>query len=62
MSRRLGWSDGLIAAVDETLRTLERVRLTQVYSVARQGAAAADSVLLALEDGTPWAIRGERMM
>jgi hypothetical protein len=45
---------------DETLRTLERVRLTQVYSVVRQGSAAADSVLLALEDGTPWAIRGER--
>jgi hypothetical protein len=45
---------------DELMRTLDRVRLTQVYAVRPQGQSTADSVLLALADGTPWAIRGER--
>jgi Aerotolerance regulator N-terminal len=45
---------------DELLQTLDRVRLTQVYTLTKEGAAPADSVLLALSDGTPWAVRGER--
>lgn len=45
---------------DELLRTLESVRLLEVYQLRREGdagAAPADSVLLRLQDGAPWAVR-----
>jgi hypothetical protein len=45
---------------DELLQTLDRVRLTEVYPLENEGSAPGDSVLLALSDGTPWAVRGER--
>jgi hypothetical protein len=45
---------------DELLTTLESVRLTQVYSLRRDGAATTDTMLLALSEGAPWAIRGDR--
>lgn len=44
---------------DELARPLERVRLTQVYPLARQG-GAVDTVLLRLREGLDWAVRGER--
>lgn len=43
---------------DELLRSLAEVRVRTVYRLRPQGPAAADSVLLRLSDGEPWAIRG----
>ncbi len=45
---------------DDLSRTFERVRLTQVYPLRRQGASAGDTVLLRLREGLDWAVRGER--
>ncbi|MGH7505144.1 MAG: hypothetical protein ACRELX_05820, partial [Longimicrobiales bacterium] len=48
------------AETDDVLRTLERVRLTQVFPLRARTQAPTDSILLTLADGTPWAVRGER--
>ena len=50
----------IASEADEALRTLEHVRLTVVYPIRPQGNAPGDSVLLALTDGSPWAVLGER--
>jgi Aerotolerance regulator N-terminal len=53
-------SFGLHDEPDPTLRSLQDVRLSLVYRIEPEGSATADSVLLRLSDGTPWAIRGTR--
>lgn len=45
-------------SADGTLQTLQRVRLTEVYGLRPEGNGAADSALLRLADGSPWAVRG----
>lgn len=55
-----GESRFALDAGDELLRPLERVRLTQVYTLRPQGVTANDTVLLRLEDGAAWAVRGQR--
>jgi hypothetical protein len=45
---------------DALVRALANVRLRQVFPIEPSGAAAVDSVLLRLSDGTPWAVRGAR--
>jgi hypothetical protein len=47
------------SGTDPLLRALENTRLRQVYPLAAVGAATGDT-LLQLDDGTPWAVRGER--
>jgi hypothetical protein len=51
-----------LAAADDDplLRAFDAVRLRQVYPLIREDAAQADTVLLRLSDGAPWAVRGER--
>jgi hypothetical protein len=44
---------------DGPLRTLDQVRLSAVFRLTPPG-ASADTVLLRLTDGTPWAVRGNR--
>jgi hypothetical protein len=44
---------------DPLLRSLEAVRVRSHYPL-RPAGAATDSVLLALQDGAPWAVRGQR--
>jgi len=44
---------------DGPLRTLDQVRLSSVFRLTPPG-ATADTVLLRLNDGTPWAVRGIR--
>jgi hypothetical protein len=56
------WRFQVDEAADELMQPLDRVRLTQVYALRRQGGAAAgDTVLLRLRDGAEWAVRGERI-
>lgn len=46
---------------DEVLEPLQGVRLLRVYALERpDGATGADTTLLALRDGEPWAVRGQR--
>lgn len=45
-------------STDELTRALASARVRQVYPLQRQSAAAGDTVLLRLADGTPWAVRG----
>lgn len=45
---------------DALLRTLEPARLRLAYPLLPEAAGAADSVLLRLSDGAPWAVRGQR--
>jgi hypothetical protein len=45
---------------DELSRALAAVRVTQLYRLAPSGASAQDSVMLRLENGMPWAVRGAR--
>ncbi len=45
-------------STDELTRALAGVRIRQLYPLQRQGRAAGDTVLLALSDGSPWAVRG----
>lgn len=45
---------------DEAMRTLDDVRLTQVYELRAGQAAAGDTALLRLRDGSAWAVRGAR--
>jgi hypothetical protein len=47
-------------ASDPLLRVLADVRLRQVYPLTPAVASTADTVLLRLADGTPWAVRGVR--
>jgi hypothetical protein len=47
-------------AGDPLQQTLGDTRLRIVYPLATEGASATDSVLLRLDDGTPWGVRGER--
>ncbi len=43
---------------DDLVRALAGARVRQLYPLQRQGAAAGDTVLLRLSDGSPWAVRG----
>jgi len=53
------FSDETLA--DALLEPLAATRLRRVYALERPGSATgADTVLLTLRDGAPWAIRGER--
>ncbi|HSK21013.1 MAG TPA: VWA domain-containing protein [Longimicrobiales bacterium] len=45
---------------DPLLRALPDARVRQLYPLARNGGSDADSVLIRLEDGSPWAVRGTR--
>ena len=45
---------------DPLLRALSDARVRQLYPLARTGGTNADSVLIRLEDGSPWAVRGTR--
>ncbi len=45
---------------DPLLRPLSQVQLRQVYALQPTGSQNADSVLLRLNDGQAWAVRGER--
>lgn len=45
---------------DPLLQAFDAVRLRQVFPLIREDAAQADTVLLRLTDGAPWAVRGER--
>jgi hypothetical protein len=45
-------------STDAVLRTLQGARLRNVYRLEPGAAAAGDSVLLRLADGSPWAVRG----
>jgi Aerotolerance regulator N-terminal len=45
---------------DPTLRSLDQVRVSLTYRITPEGGATADTVLLRLSDGSPWAIRGSR--
>ena len=45
-------------STDELARALAGVRIRQFYPLQRQGDTAGDTVLLALADGSPWAVRG----
>jgi hypothetical protein len=47
-------------AGDELARALAAVRVRQLYRLAPAGVSAADSVMLRLENGMPWAVRGAR--
>ncbi|NLG62300.1 MAG: hypothetical protein GX539_08645 [Candidatus Cloacimonetes bacterium] len=44
---------------DDLMRPLERVRIQSWYSLQRSG-AGTDTVLIAMADGAPWAVRGTR--
>lgn len=46
-------------AGDEILSPLAGARIRQSFPLERQGSAHEDSVLLRLEDGSPWAVRGD---
>jgi hypothetical protein len=48
------------AAIDGTLRTIGRVRVLRAYRLAPQAGATADSALVRLTDGSPWAVHGTR--
>jgi hypothetical protein len=45
---------------DPLLRSLADIRLRLVYPLRPTGSVTADSVLLRLTDGSPWAVRGAR--
>jgi hypothetical protein len=45
---------------DPLLRALPDARVRQLYPLVRNGGTDADSVLIRLEDGSPWAVRGTR--
>ena len=45
---------------DELERALTSARVMQFYRLASNGTARGDSVLLRLQDGSPWAVSGER--
>ena len=45
---------------DELLRGLADVRVTSRYSLTPTGRSAGDSVMLRLDDGSAWAVRGTR--
>jgi hypothetical protein len=47
-------------ARDPLLRSLADIRLRQVYPLRPVDTSPADTVLLRLADGAPWAVRGER--
>jgi hypothetical protein len=47
-------------ASDPLLRSLADIRLRQVYPLRPTVASTADTVLLRLADGAPWAVRGAR--
>jgi hypothetical protein len=47
-------------AIDGTLRTIGRVRVLRAYRLVPQAGAPADSALLRLTDGSPWAVHGTR--
>jgi hypothetical protein len=47
-------------AADPVLRGAADARLQRVFPLAQTNAAAQDSVLLRLSDGSPWAVRGTR--
>ncbi len=47
------------SSTDPLLRTLGGVRVTRAFALIRPE-RSADSVLLRLTDGSPWAVRGER--
>lgn len=49
-----------IGSGDELSRALVGVRVMQWYRLAPSGASAPDSVMLRLENGMPWAVRGMR--
>ncbi len=49
----------LESQADGVLSPLGRARIREWYTLERLG-ASPDSVLLALSDGSPWAVRGER--
>lgn len=46
--------------LDGPLRTLGRIRVVRTYRLVAQTGASADSALLRLNDGSPWAVHGER--
>lgn len=48
------------SASDELLRSLANVRVMKPYALTRASRATADTVLLRLEDGSPYAVRGDR--
>ena len=45
---------------DELERALAPARVMQFYRLVPNGRASGDSVLIRLQDGTPWAVNGER--
>jgi hypothetical protein len=45
---------------DPLLTALDAARIRQNYPLTADGAAAGDSVLLRLTDGSPWAVSGQR--
>ena len=47
-------------AGDELSRALSGVRVAQLYRLVPSAVAAQDSVMLRLENGMPWAVRGAR--
>ena len=44
----------------ELTRALQGARVFEHYRLVRNGAARGDRVLLTLQDGSPWAVQGER--
>jgi hypothetical protein len=47
------------AASDELSFALERAQLREFYALQKQGNTGRDTVLVKLQDGTPWLVRGE---
>ena len=45
---------------DPLLRALPDARVRQLFPLTRNGGAETDSVLIRLDDGSPWAVRGTR--
>ncbi|HET9983553.1 MAG TPA: BatA and WFA domain-containing protein [Longimicrobiales bacterium] len=45
-------------STDALARALSQIRARQIFPVQREGAAAGDTVLVRLSDGSPWAVRG----
>ncbi|HEU5209755.1 MAG TPA: BatA domain-containing protein [Longimicrobiales bacterium] len=59
---RTGSGEARIAATqgaDDLMRPLERVRIRSWYALQRAG-TGADTVLITMADGAPWAVRGMR--
>ena len=48
------------AGTDELVRALATVRVLQLYRLAPTGNPVQDTVMLRLENGAPWAVRGPR--